>query len=65
LGPYLFEVASRRTRRLTDHPALDFNAAFATDGRSLAFISTRDGNHELYTTTEGVPSVVEMWGGSP
>src|SRR5262249_53861833 len=27
---YLFEVASRRTRRLTDHPALDFNAAFAT-----------------------------------
>jgi Tol biopolymer transport system component len=48
---YLFEVASRRTRRLTDHPALDFNAAFATDGRSLAFISTRDGNHELYATT--------------
>jgi Tol biopolymer transport system component len=27
------------------------NAAFATDGRSLAFISTRDGNHELYATT--------------
>ena len=48
---YLFEVASRRTRRLTDHPSLDFNAAFATDGRSLAFISTRDGNHELYATT--------------
>ena len=48
---YLFEVASRRIRRLTDHPALDFNAAFATDGRSLAFVSTRDGNHELYATT--------------
>jgi Tol biopolymer transport system component len=48
---YLYEVASRQTRRLTDHPALDFNAAFATDGRSLAFISTRDGNHELYATT--------------
>ena len=51
---YLVEVASRRTRRLTDHAALDFNAAFAADGRSLAFVSTRDGNHELYvTTTEG------------
>jgi Tol biopolymer transport system component len=47
----LFEVASRQTRRLTDHPALDFNAAFATDGRSIAFTSTRDGNHELYATT--------------
>jgi Tol biopolymer transport system component len=51
---YLVEVASRRTRRLTDHPALDFNAAFAADGRTLAFVSTRDGNHELYvTTTDG------------
>jgi Tol biopolymer transport system component len=48
---YLFDVASRQTRRLTDHPALDFNAAFATDGRSLTFVSTRDGNHELYATT--------------
>jgi Tol biopolymer transport system component len=47
---YLFEVASRRPRRLTDHPALDFNAAFAPDGRSLAFISTCGGNHELYAT---------------
>src|SRR5262249_9082025 len=50
-GLFLFEVASRRTRRPTDHPALDFNAAFAPDGRSLAFISTQDGNHELYATT--------------
>src|SRR5262245_26883695 len=51
---YLVEIASRRTRRLTEHPALDFHAAFAADGRTLAFVSTRDGNHELYlTTTEG------------
>src|SRR5262245_53476396 len=37
---YLVEVASRRTRRLTDHPALDGNAVFAADGRTLAFVST-------------------------
>ncbi len=37
---YLTDVASRQTRRLTDHPALDFNAAFAADGRPLAFVST-------------------------
>jgi len=45
---YLVEVASRQTRRLTNHPALDFNAAFSGDGHTLAFVSTRDGNHELH-----------------
>lgn len=42
------DVATGRTRRLTDHPALDFNAAFSPDGRRLAFVSERDGNGELY-----------------
>src|SRR5262245_25565187 len=35
-------------RRLTDHPALDYNAAFSPDGQRLAFVSERDGNLELY-----------------
>ena len=46
---YLLEIESRETRRLTDHPALDFNAAFAPDGGRIAFVSERDGNAELYT----------------
>src|SRR5437016_1717506 len=46
---YLTDVESRWTRRLSDHPALDFNAAFAPDGARLAFVSERDGNAELYT----------------
>jgi Tol biopolymer transport system component len=46
---YLIDLESRRTRRLTDHPALDFNAAFAPEGGRLAFVSERDGNGELYT----------------
>jgi len=33
---------------LTDHPALDYNAAFSPDGKSIAFVSQRDGNMELY-----------------
>lgn len=46
---YLLEIASRRTCRLTDHPALDFNAAFAPEGDRIAFVSERDGHAELYT----------------
>lgn len=33
---------------LTDTSALDFNAAFSPDGSQIAFVSTRDGNLELY-----------------
>jgi Tol biopolymer transport system component len=46
---YLTDIETRQTRRLTDHPALDFNAAFAPAGGRLAFVSERDGNAELYT----------------
>jgi Tol biopolymer transport system component len=46
---YLLDVKTRRSRRLTDHPALDYNAAFAPDGKHIAFVSERDGNAELYT----------------
>src|SRR4051812_22067834 len=46
---YAMDVGSRKARRLTDHPALDFNAAFAPGGGRLAFVSEREGNAELYT----------------
>jgi Tol biopolymer transport system component len=46
---YVLDRETNTTRRLTDHPALDFNAAFAPDGKRLAFVSERDGNMELYT----------------
>lgn len=46
---YLLEIDSRQNRRLTDHPALDFNAAFAPQGDRIAFVSERDGHAELYT----------------
>jgi Tol biopolymer transport system component len=46
---YLTDVRTRQSRRLTDHPALDYNAALAPGGRRIAFVSERDGNMELYT----------------
>jgi Tol biopolymer transport system component len=46
---YVTDVESHETRRLTDHPALDFNAVYAPDGSRLAFVSERAGNAELYT----------------
>jgi Tol biopolymer transport system component len=45
---YVTDVQASQTRRLTDHPALDYNAAFAPDGQRIAFVSERDGNLELY-----------------
>ncbi|MFN4261154.1 MAG: DPP IV N-terminal domain-containing protein [Gemmataceae bacterium] len=45
---YVADMTTRETRRLTDHPALDYNAVFAPDGRRIAFVSERDGNMELY-----------------
>ncbi|MBX6316552.1 MAG: PD40 domain-containing protein, partial [Isosphaeraceae bacterium] len=46
---YRLDVANRREQRLTEHPALDYNAAFAPDGDRLAFVSLRDGEAEIYT----------------
>jgi Tol biopolymer transport system component len=46
---YLTEIATSQTRRLTDHPALDYNAVLSPDSNQVAFVSERDGNLELYT----------------
>ena len=35
-------------RNLTRHPAQDNYAAWAPDGKRLAFVSTRDGGHDVY-----------------
>jgi Tol biopolymer transport system component len=45
---YVTDLKTRKTTRLTDHPALDFNAAAAPDGGRVAFVSERDGNMEIY-----------------
>ena len=45
---YLHEEAGAEPRRLTDHPALDYNAVFAPDGRWVVFTSERSGDPSLF-----------------
>jgi Tol biopolymer transport system component len=35
-------------RRLTENAATDTMPSFSPDGKQIAFVSTRDGNHEIY-----------------
>jgi Tol biopolymer transport system component len=46
---YVSDVKSRKTRKLTDQPALDYNAAVSPDGKRVAFVSERDGSMEIYS----------------
>ena len=48
LDIYLFERTGAVPRRLTDHPALDYDAVVSPDGRWLIFCSERRGNPDLY-----------------
>ena len=48
LDVYLFEEPGGTPQRLTDGPALDYNAVFSPDGRWVVFTSERSGNAELY-----------------
>ncbi|MBI5584306.1 MAG: PD40 domain-containing protein [Deltaproteobacteria bacterium] len=45
---YLFERPEKPPRRLTTHPALDYNAVFSPDGRWVVFCSERRGNPDLF-----------------
>jgi Tol biopolymer transport system component len=45
---YLFETPGQAPRRLTAHPALDYNPIFSPDGRWVVFCSERRGNPDLF-----------------
>ena len=48
---YIIDTNGKNLRNLTNHPAVDFYATWAPDGRSFAFASNRDGNYEIYIKT--------------
>jgi TolB protein len=48
LDIWLFEEPGSEPVRLTDHPALDYHAAFSPDGRWMVFTSERSGSPDLY-----------------
>jgi Tol biopolymer transport system component len=50
---YLYERRGEAPRRPTDHPALDYNAAFSPDGRWLVFTSERAAGGDLYALDLG------------
>ena len=45
---YIINTNGKNLRNLTDHPAKDFSATWAPDGRSFAYVADRDGNYEIY-----------------
>ena len=51
---YIIDTNGKNLRNLTNHPAEDWDATWAPDGRSFAFISIRDGNEEIYIKTFNV-----------
>ena len=48
LDIYLYERPGAAPRRLTDSPALDYNAEFSPNGRWLVFTSGRAGGGDLF-----------------
>jgi len=45
---FYFSAPGAAPRRLTNHPGLDYDAAFSPDGRWVVFTSERRGNPDLY-----------------
>lgn len=45
---YLVDGKDSEPRPITDHPALDYNPAFSSNGRWLVFTSERSGNADLH-----------------
>jgi len=46
---YLVPVKGGAVRQLTSSPAADYNGIWMPDGKTIAFISTRDGAPQIYT----------------
>ena len=45
---FLFPDGDEEPRKLTSHPALDYNATFSPDGNWVVFTSERNGNADLF-----------------
>jgi len=50
---FVFSAASQTTRRLTHTPVHERNVDFAPDGRSLVYVSERDGDMDIFQAALG------------
>ena len=53
LDIYLLDLATQQLTRLTDDQAIDTEAVFAPDGKTIYFTSDRSGNPQVYRLTLG------------
>lgn len=45
---YVAEISGGKSKRLTNHPAMDINPSWSPDGRYIVFSSDRDGQYDIY-----------------
>lgn len=57
---FLMPIAGGKATQLTDHPAYDHGAAWASDGKSLLFLSDRGGQEDIYRLEPDDPEHPEM-----
>ncbi len=50
---FVFSTATQTTRRITHSPVHERHVSFAPDGRSLVYISERDGDMDIFQATLG------------
>jgi len=45
---YIAGILDGKSKRLTDHPAMDINPSWSPDGKYIVFSSDRDGQYDIY-----------------
>ena len=57
---FIYSLATRESRNVTNNPAFDADPNFSPDGKKIVFVSSRDDNNELYLTTRDGKSIVRL-----
>jgi Tol biopolymer transport system component/DNA-binding winged helix-turn-helix (wHTH) protein len=45
---FIYSLATRASRNITNHPSFDADPSFSPDGKKIVFVSGRDDNKEIY-----------------
>jgi tricorn protease len=57
---FLIPIAGGKATQMTDHPAYDHGVAWAPDGKSILFLSDRNGHEDIYELTPDDPEHPEL-----